>query len=96
MSETLRTPARVPLAVGLKVTLMVQDVPTVKTALQVWVWEKSPLTVMLERKRVAVPVFLSVTLWGLLLVPTGIAANVRVDGERVAPGPTPVPMRPAV
>jgi hypothetical protein len=55
-------PVRVPAAVGLKVTLMVQLVPVATLDPQVLVWEKSPLAVMLVMLRVALPVFLSVTL----------------------------------
>ena len=93
MSEAVKTPVSVPLAAGLKVTLMVQEPPTAKIMPQVWVWEKSPLIAMPEMIRVAVPVFLRVTLCGLLLVPTGWAPNVREEVENVAPGPSPVPAR---
>jgi len=55
-------PVRVPAAVGLKVTLSVQLALTATLDLQVFVWEKSPLAVMLVMLRVALPVFLSVTL----------------------------------
>ena len=61
LSETLRTPVLVPLAVGLKVTLMLQELPAARTVPQVCVWEKSPLMVMLLMVSVAVPVFLRVT-----------------------------------
>jgi hypothetical protein len=46
----------------LKVTLMVQLALAATLEPQVLVWEKSPLTVMLEMLRVALPVLLSVTL----------------------------------
>jgi hypothetical protein len=62
LSETLRVPVLVPLAVGLKVTLMVQEAPTAKRAPHVWVWGKSPLAAILDMVRVTVPVFLRVTL----------------------------------
>jgi hypothetical protein len=35
LSETLRTPVLVPLAVGLKVTLMLQELPIARVVLQV-------------------------------------------------------------
>jgi hypothetical protein len=55
-------PVLVPVAVGLKVTLREQLAPAAMLAPQVLVWEKSPLALMLVILRVALPVFLSVTL----------------------------------
>jgi len=55
-------PVLVPLAVGLKVTLRVQLAPAATLELHVLVWEKSPLTEILVMLRVALPVFLRVTL----------------------------------
>jgi len=62
LSVTVTLPVLVPVAVGSKVTLMVQLAPAVTLEPQVLVWEKSPLAVMLVRLRVASPVLLSVTL----------------------------------
>jgi len=62
LSVIVTAPVRVPAAVGLKVTLSVQLALTATLDLQVFVWEKSPLAVMLVMLRVALPVFLSVTL----------------------------------
>lgn len=67
---------RAPVAVGLKVTLIVQFAPAATLAPQVLFCEKSPLfvpaMVMPEplKVRVALPVFVRVTLWAELLVPT--------------------------
>jgi ABC-type sulfate transport system permease component len=58
----VRVPVLVPVAVGLKVTLIVQEALTAKLEPQVLVWEKSPLTVMLVMVRVALPVLLRATL----------------------------------
>jgi hypothetical protein len=58
----VKKPLREPLAVGVKVTLRVQLALAARLDPQVWVWEKSPLTVMLVMLRVALPVFLRVTL----------------------------------
>jgi hypothetical protein len=58
----VRAPVLVPVAVGLKVTLRVQEALAATLEPQVLVWEKSPLTVMLVIVRVALPVLLSVTL----------------------------------
>ena len=54
-------PVLVPAAVGLKVTVMVQLAPAARLEAQVLVSVKSPLALMLVMLRVAVPVFLSVT-----------------------------------
>jgi hypothetical protein len=62
LSVMVTAPVLVPAAVGLKVTLSVQLPLTARLDLQVFVWEKSPLAVMLVMLRVALPVFLSVTL----------------------------------
>jgi hypothetical protein len=62
LSVMVRAPVLVPVAVGLKVTLSVQEALGARLEPQVLVWEKSPLTVMLVIVRVALPVLLSVTL----------------------------------
>ena len=62
LSVIVTAPVRVPAAVGLKVTRSVQLALTATLDLQVFVWEKSPLAVMLVMLRVALPVFLRVTL----------------------------------
>jgi hypothetical protein len=93
LSVMVTVPVLVPAAVGLKVTLRVQLALAARLEPQVWVWEKSPLTVMLVIARVALPVFVSVRLWALLLVPTACAGKVKEVGERVAAGAVPVPVR---
>ena len=62
MSVTVSEPVRGPMAVGVKVTLIVHDVLEARLVPQVLVWEKSPLTVMLEIVRVALPGLFRVTL----------------------------------
>ena len=62
LSVMVTAPVLVPPVVGLKVTLMVQLAPAATLEPQVLVWEKSPLALMLVMLRVALPVFLSVTL----------------------------------
>ena len=96
MSVIVTVPDLVPVVVGLKVTLMVQEelAPTLEP--QVLVWEKSPLIVMLLIVRVALPVFVSVTFCGLLLLPSACDANVNEVGDTLAPGTAPVPERLAV
>ena len=61
LSVRVRVPLLVPPAVGLKVTLSVQLELTARLEPQVCVWEKSPLTAVLVKVRVAFPVFLRVT-----------------------------------
>jgi hypothetical protein len=62
LSVMVTAPVLVPVAVGLKVTLRVQLTLAGTTKPQVLVWEKLPLTLMLVIERLALPVFLSVTL----------------------------------
>jgi hypothetical protein len=62
LSVMVTAPVRVPVAVGLKVTLIVQLAPAATLEKQLLVWEKLPLTLMLVIVRLALPVFLSVTL----------------------------------
>ena len=53
MSVTLTEPVREPVAVGVKVTLIVHDALAARLVPQVLVCEKSPLMVMLEIVSVA-------------------------------------------
>jgi hypothetical protein len=68
---------RLPLAVGLKVTLIVQFDPAARVLDplgQVLVWAKSPLLVPLKLilliVRAALPLLVKVTVWAALVVPT--------------------------
>jgi hypothetical protein len=65
LSAIVSEAARLPLAVGLKVTLMVQLALTATELGQLFVWLKSPefvpRTLMLVTERAAVPVLLRVT-----------------------------------
>jgi len=58
LSVTATPALRVPVAVGLNVTLIVQLVPAARLAPQVWVWVKSPLLVPV----MAMPLMLSAAL----------------------------------
>ena len=69
LSVMVSVPVREPVVVGLKATLMVQKLPAAALPAQVFVWEKSPLAVMLEIASEALPVLISLTVWALL-VPT--------------------------
>jgi hypothetical protein len=62
-------PVRVPLAVGVKVTLMVQLAPAFTVLPQVFVWAKSPFTAMLVMVSAAFPIFVSVVLLAGEVVP---------------------------
>jgi hypothetical protein len=82
----LRVPAVIPAATGLKITKIVQLSPALTVLPQVWVWVKCPLTVMPEIVSEAPPVLVSVTAWGLLLVPT-TAAKPSGEGDKLTSGP---------
>jgi hypothetical protein len=90
LSEMLSAAVRVPEAVGLKVTLMLQLAPAAKEVPHVWVWAKSaaliPTIAMALMVRVAVPVFLSATIFALLLVSIACVGNVRLVGDRATIG----------
>ena len=62
MSVIVTEPEVVPLAVGVKVTLTLQEAPAATLAPQLLVWEKGLLTVMLVIESAALPVFSSVKL----------------------------------
>ena len=70
LSVTVNVPVRLPSAVGLNVTLIVQLAPAATLVPQVSVAEKSPPAAMLVTLNTALPVLLSVTGWAALLVPT--------------------------
>jgi len=85
---------RVPAAVGLKVTLTVQNALTAKVLVQVVVFEKSPAAVpriaICQMCIVTPAVFVIVAFRGLLLVPTVWLGKVSVAGDTVAAVATPV------
>lgn len=66
----VRLPERVPFAVGVKVTLMVQVVGGATLAPQLFVSAKSPVVAMLLISRGAVPVLVSATPKGKLVEAT--------------------------
>ena len=93
MSVTVRVPVVGPVTMGLKVTAMLHEAPAATLEPQVLVAEKAPLTLMLLMLSSAFPVFFSETVWGLLLVSTFCAGKVKEEGERLATGPAPIPVR---
>jgi hypothetical protein len=95
LSVMLRVPVRVPEAVGLKVTLMLQLAPAATELPQLSVSAKSPLAEILVIVKLTVPVLVSVTVCAALVVPTVWLANVNEEAERltVVVGAVPVPVR---
>jgi hypothetical protein len=98
LSETLTVAVRVPAAVGVKVTLIVQLLFAATELPQVFDSAKSPVLVpvmlMLVMLKLEFPVLLKVTLCAALVVPTFWLLNVRLVGERLAvPAAVPVPVR---
>src|SRR5581483_2175306 len=94
LSRILSVPVRVPVAVGSKVTLMVQLAPAPTELPQVLVCAKSPLVPMLVMLKEAVPVFLRVTGRAELVVPSPWAGNVKLVADKLTAGAVPVPVRP--
>jgi hypothetical protein len=94
---TVTDPVRVPLAVGLNVTLIVQLAPAARLDPHVFVCAKSPLATIELIAAAAFPVFCTVTVCAALVAPTVVLPNVRLDGlvESVALVPPPPPPPPA-
>jgi hypothetical protein len=79
--------ARVPLAPGLKVTLIAQLAPAVTLEPQLLDWAKSPAlapeTAMLVMFKSAVPELVSVIICAAVAAPTALLAKARLEGERL-------------
>src|SRR2546427_1397287 len=91
-SVMVMAPARVPMAVGAKLMLIVQLAPAARLPPFAQVVPdagvKSPLgATMVRMVNVALPVLVSVTVCGALIVPSGWLANVRLTGDRFTAGP---------
>jgi hypothetical protein len=88
---------RVPDAVGVNVTLIAQFVPAARLVPQLFDCEKSPALVpvmpMEAIERVVPPLFVSVTVCGLLADPMPWPAKVKLATLKPAPGTAPVPVR---
>ena len=97
-SLILSVPVRVPTAVGLNLTPIVQEAPRARLDPQLLVCEKSPLFVPVmvipEMLMAVLPRFVMVTLVAPLVVPTVRLAKVMVVGDNDTP--VPVPLRLAV
>ena len=70
----------------------VQLVPAAKLLPQLLLWAKSPFAVMLVIVMAALPVLLKVTGWAGLVVLTAWPAKLRLVGDQVTRGPSPVPV----
>src|SRR5437667_178069 len=99
LSVTDSVPVRAPEAVGVKVTLMVQFAPAGKVAglvgqalAPVLVAAKSPEAANELIVKAAVPVFVSVTVIGALVVASGWLPKPRLVGANPTPGAVPFPL----
>lgn len=102
LSLKLSVAVKVPAAVGLKVNVTTQEAPTANVPLpthDVAPWKSEPLVPvivgLLVKVRVAVPVFLIVTVCEADAAPTAVDGKVRLVGETVAAmvvGAAPVPL----
>ena len=84
-------PVRLPSAVGLNVTLIVQLAPAATEPPQVLVSAKSPLDDMVLIASGAVPVLLRVTACAALVVLISWLPKLRPDGDKLTTGATPTP-----
>lgn len=69
-SVMVMVPVRVPVVVGLKVTVKTQVAPAARLLLQLLVWAKSPAVAMLVMLNGPLPVFFRAAGWAGLVVPT--------------------------
>ena len=93
MSAKLSVPARVPVAVGVKVTLIRQLAPEASEAPQLLDWAKSPLAAMLVTLNVALPTLASARVCGALELPTSWLPKVRLEAEKMTAAPVPLATR---
>ena len=84
LSVTVRVPARVPVADGVKITLIEQLPVAERIEPQVLAWLKSPVTAMPEIFKSASPVLLKVTCCALLGEPIDCAGKPRLAAESEA------------
>jgi len=83
-SVTLKVPVRLPVAVGLNVTMIVQVIPAGTEAPHVFVWLKSPVIEIEEMFSARLPAFFRVTDIAALDVVTSWPGKVRLVGVRTA------------
>lgn len=93
LSLIVTVPVLAPLATGSKKTPMAQLDPAERLLPHELIWPKSAgLVVTLEMMRGTIPVFISVTVCGRLLVPTNWFAKVMLEGETVTTGVKALPV----
>lgn len=96
MSEIVSEAERAPLAVGVKVTLIVHIFPAAMELPQVLLWAKSlafvPVTATLEMLRLPLPLLVTLTVWAVLGAPTASLPKGKLLGERLTPGAVEVPV----
>ena len=97
LSVTVKVALLVPVAAGVKVTLIAQLDPAARLEPQLLVCPKSPLLVPVMAMPVidsaALPEFERVTAWAVPVVPTVWLGNVKDVGDRLATGEPPVPVQ---
>jgi hypothetical protein len=97
LSEMLMTAVNVACEGGVKDTVIRQVPPTERDAPQLFVSAKAlaplPLINNEEIARAALPLFVTVTACGALVVPTAWFEKVRLAGETATVDPMPVPVR---
>jgi hypothetical protein len=96
LSVMVSVPVRVPMAVGVNFTLIVQFAPAARLLPHVFVWEKLPLATMLVMVKALPPEFVRVMACALELEPTIWLVKVKAVVERPTPAPPPVPLRTTV
>ena len=89
LSVIVIVPLRVPVVVGVKVTLIVHLFETATKAGQLFVCAKSPLDMILVMFRVAKPLLVRVTDCVGLVVPTTALLNVELGGDKLTVGAAP-------
>lgn len=85
LSVIVIAPESVPRAPGVNMTVIVQLAPAARLLPQLFDWAKLPFTAMLVMVKAALPVLLTVTVCGALVVPTACAGNVRTVAESTMP-----------
>lgn len=92
MSVSVSAPARDPLAVGLKLTLIVQLALGATEGRQLSLSVQSIEIAKLVKLRATVPVLVTVTGCEALVVPTNWSLKLKVKGEILGAPTTPVPL----
>jgi hypothetical protein len=89
LDATDRVPLAAPVAVGVNFTLTVQEPLAAMEVPQVLVWLNGPLALTEETEAAVLPGLDTVTVWAVLVDPTVVLANDRLDGDAVSALPPP-------